>query len=577
MANESVIDIRTSLERHLTENRALLRHDSAKILTGNSPETYLDNTGYGFKEVFGLDRSMKVVMSLVGDKFKKGQYWIFDEGVYHTWDDPKGRNRILEDELFFEMAALRNELKQKNEAQLNEVLDLKVVEQILDKYFRPNKNIPAVTLEYLREFIGDSYLNVGDPWLVINRRLGREGSATLDYETGQEAGENQVRSVDDLKKEAQRLRFDVQQHTYNGALTELQRAWSESVPSGADAGMKIDHLIIFGNNDPEHKVIGLIDSAALAQEALSDLEADPSEKNFRDAQRAWGRVLDLIEVRRQEWLRQTGEDPDVIKYDTSEGLHPRDIIIKNLRSTARHQVGGLAVLDYYRDCLFPGIINKYLEDLADLHATALTGQKSVDTKALGDYKKEWNGFLAGLNLKPDNYDMFSSDSQFVDLYIKFLLQKGLKIIRDLDPDLYDKIKAEETEEVNEAFPTPIKPSDSQFIKGIFPQTQALRANSYDRIIMHWSFSAHMMDDMTKEELIERVWPELDRLLASGGAVTIVPIGHYEDELDKVKQTLVRFKAITGTRWKVTFTPSRQGRYEGDPLYARDMILRIKKK
>lgn len=103
-------DLRGDIVDFFGKTETLRVADDVKVLTGNSPEVYLDNMGYSFEEVFGLDRSMKALMALINDKFTGQNCWLFDAGIYYAKESGVV-NRIIKNDLFFEMAAQRNRLR----------------------------------------------------------------------------------------------------------------------------------------------------------------------------------------------------------------------------------------------------------------------------------------------------------------------------------------------------------------------------------------------------------------------------------------------------------------------------------
>ena len=86
----------------------------------------------------------------------------------------------------------------------------------------------------------------------------------------------------------------------------------------------------------------------------------------------------------------------------------------------------------------------------------------------------------------------------------------------------------------------------------------------------------MMGDMSKEQLVEEVWPELERLLAPSGAATISPIGHYDMDVATVSESIVEFLNKTGAKWDFKLSPSGELKYDGDNTFANDYVLRIEK-
>ena len=566
------IDIRKNVPHFLLQTESRRADDAVKKLTGNSPETYLENMGYSFEEVFGLDRSMKAIAALINSHFEGNICWFFEPGIYYS-SDSGIENRLDKDTLYFDMAAFRNKIR-KDEPELGyEALALKVVNYALEKYFRPHfDDIPQADIAYVSQFKPDRFLNVGDPWQVVNRRLDREGSATLDYESGEEAERDQVRTAGDLVGEVnERLGSDTRINSFSGAMQELYQAWSK-IPEGES----FDNDWVFGTTDSETGVFtpGIEDLVLVAQEKNEALTGNLGSMEMEQAKAAWVKIQQHLETRRN-YYRGLGKDVDIIDYDTSHGLHPIDYLTKILRGVAENQSTGIDVLGYYRDRVYPKIIHKYLEDLADLHIMSATSQREVDPKKKKKYLEKWGKFLEKSGKDPSRYDLLSPDSDFVDLLINFWLQTGIKEIKSLDPKLYNQIFAEESEMVEAAFPVTIKSHDADFIRGMFPLTQEIK-DQYDRIIMHWSFSAHMMGDMSKEQLVEEVWPELERLLAPSGAATISPIGHYDMDVATVSESIVEFLNKTGAKWDFKLSPSGELKYDGDNTFANDYVLRIEK-
>ena len=214
------IDIRKNVPHFLLQTESRRADDAVKKLTGNSPETYLENMGYSFEEVFGLDRSMKAIAALINSHFEGNICWFFEPGIYYS-SDSGIENRLDKDTLYFDMAAFRNKIR-KDEPELGyEALALKVVNYALEKYFRPHfDDIPQADIAYVSQFKPDRFLNVGDPWQVVNRRLDREGSATLDYESGEEAERDQVRTAGDLVRHQNKFLFWSNAGTLSGLVKD---------------------------------------------------------------------------------------------------------------------------------------------------------------------------------------------------------------------------------------------------------------------------------------------------------------------------------------------------------------------
>ena len=289
--------------------------------------------------------------------------------------------------------------------------------------------------------------------------------------------------------------------------------------------------------------VGMTYLVGMAERLSENLKTNPSTENLRRSQRAWELV--------QEKLKQNPRFGRPIDYDTSFGLHPMDNLLKSANLTSRNAAESIKVLRAYRDEIFPELIQKHLEELADIHVNAIVDGSAYDQDGLRWYRGIWNDFLSAKGIDPDKYQYYDPESHFVDLLSEFFLLHGIRTVGQLNPDFLDAVEAEKKAKVMDKFPPPKYEQEAEFTEMMFPQTQAIPANTKDRITMSWSWSAHMLKEMTREELETAVWPELDRLLASGGIANIFPIGHHGVDPEWVIDTVQEYIKQSGAKWEAS--------------------------
>ncbi len=127
-------------------------------------------------------------------------------------------------------------------------------------------------------------------------------------------------------------------------------------------------------------------------------------------------------------------------------------------------------------------------------------------------------------------------------------QKGQNF-KERHQEFFADVENEEKTKIREKFPQPTVEKEAEFVEAMFPKTGMFAKESFDRILMSWSWSAHMLGDMTEDELVNTVWPELDRLLAQGGIANIFPIGHHGVSPEWVADTLTKYIDKSGAKWE----------------------------
>ncbi len=588
-------------EQELSKERTreLKESDSQKILTQRSVErTYRDGGG-DFESFFGLDNVMKAFVRLNTDKIEDGVFWRRDKGnFYWSGKEDDEINYVGMNELCLEEAKLRKEVGEEE-----------ALKKMLEKY-SPDimKTDDEIAVEVKRE-PSDRILVVGDPDHMINRQLDRPGVDTIDYEDGFDARAAGSKTVNGVISEIDNhLEGDTRAHSYSTANYELDEFCNQEpgenpetdwycdprqlpegyyplereyvqievediVPSGrslmgttdspgsiyseddrdtvaktiktveGDYSYPFEKVEAFANevgNDPEKiRGVGIVFLVGTARRLSENLAADSSPENMALAKKSW----EAVKIKLDQNPRKG------IKYDTTEGLHPFETFASSLNQTTRNAVTELEVLYEYQTKIFPETIRKHLEELAEIHISVTTDPNKFEDPKTMNYIHEWKDFLETKGIKSKDLDIEHPEI-FIDTLIQFLLIKGINSLDKVAPGFFEEVKSEEKRKIRERLPQTVLEKEAKFIEMMFPETQALPAHSYDRVVMSWSWSAHMLKDMTSEELVNKVWPELDRLLATGGIANIFPIGHHGVDYKWVEKTIKDYLQKTGARWEV---------------------------
>ena len=595
--------------------RSLLRQDEQKILTGRTPEMTIEDGNGSFVEFFGLNQSMKVFLKLLGSEINAdGGLWLNNKGTYHYNDRLEITNFLSTTDLCLENARLRKQVRSDFPELDTTEIEAEVVYLMINRY-SPGLINKQEALTRVQQERPDHVLVVGDPWHVTNKHLDEPRIQTIDYEEGAYAGYGNTETIGEITSELDlRLGPDQRPTSHRGALDEMEYAWDGvflksdddvswlwdnsalpdnfsannisykkveeevdwftdrallgtktlekmrgSTPPEDEEGTIITRIVSDGYSQPIEEVrsvfqkivakeipvkkVGVTFLVGIAERLSQELKTDSSSENLAAAQQAWEVV--------KEKLEQNPRHGKKIDYDTSYGLHPIDNLLKTLNLTSNTAAQRINVLQVYRDEIFPNIIREHLEDLADIHVNAVVDGSAYDQDGLIWYRSLWNDFLVSKDIDPEKYRYHDPNSRFVDLLSDFFLLHGIRIVGELNPDFLEQVEAEKKEKIMEKFPPPKYEQEARFTEMMFPQTQSLPAHSKDRIIMSWSWSAHMLQTMTEEELVGVVWPELDRLLANGGLANIFPIGHHGVDHQWVLDTVNRYVQETGAKWQVS--------------------------
>ncbi|MDQ5951288.1 MAG: hypothetical protein QG639_565 [Patescibacteria group bacterium] len=548
--------------------KALLKVDKVKILTARNPEQVMEDSGESFEDTFGLSRVLKALKAV----FASGTCAVdFGSSRFQGEYQPDS----IED-LYLKAAHYRkNFVRPEFPDMPDDQLDYELFKFLLYQYTDLGEDeFPPP--EFLLQFKDDRLLNIGDPFQRINQVLDEPRVHTLDYESGEEAGQNQTRSIKDVVDPIANVleRWDQRDSSYWTAYSDLEFHF-QHVPEGTD----YDTDWTFGYTNPEtnERVPGITNLVQSARELTIDLETNASTDNIRKVKDAWLAVRDkLYDRKRHHW---EVEGKDITKpqenYDTDFGLHPIDYLSKSIAYMSNVGANNAAVLEYYSENIYPGLIHEYIEHLADAHTKAYEGQSKVEAAVFYKYQRQWRNFLTDRGFDSDNYNPYAVDSKFVDLLTEFFLYNGIKIVEFIDEKLYEEMEEQIKDVINSAFPTKVKSKEAKFIKGIFPYTQELPAESYDRVLASWSVSAHMFPEMSTEMFVDEIWKELDRLLAPGGQAVFYPIGHYGESAEGICRTIDLYNQKYNRNLTYELDSSGQS-YSGRDVFANDRTLTVRK-
>lgn len=582
--------------------RELLREDERKILTYRGLERTIRDGNGSFPEFYGLSAVMKVFFELNKTKIRGELFRL------NLTDEDEN---ISTTRLCLEIAFLRQSIRDSHPDFTKDEVDAETLRQMLVKY-SPEWLDRINCQQALKSVQPDRVLNVGDPGRKVNDQYDEQQVTTIDYEDGFLAGPGGTKVVSFVTSDLERwLGYDERANSFHTASVELQdyfcekpgenletdwyrdnrqlpdgfsplkknrqkiREQVESVSleelMGAEYASKYpsaatpdppeyrEREVEVGYVNDIHEVaevyqkiranevpiqaVGLIYLQAMAERLTEELKTNPTKENMALAESAWDMVHQKL-THHPNW----GIPPEK-RYDTSEGYHPLDTLMGKLAQSSASARDSIQVLSVYQNEIFPEMIHKHLEILADIHVAAITHGDGYDQQALRIYRASWNEFLESKGINPQTYDYSHEASQFIDLLIQFFLVNGLREIRDLATDFFEDIKKEEDQKIKQHFPQPVAEKEASYKEMMFPNTQSLPAHSFERVIMSWSWSAHMLSETPSEELITIVWPELDRLLTVGGMANIFPIGHHGVDPDWVAQTMEQFMQRTNTKWE----------------------------
>jgi hypothetical protein len=544
---------------------------SEKILTGRTPERTMSDSGCSFYELYGLNRAMKLFVELNNIDLTK-KLWVLsgtepDYGHYNP--QVKGHSNVVSlDGLFLEATRLRKALRDNaDEAQSTTDIEVQLIMQLIAKYSPTIEVEPNRIKGLLSQHSDDNVLNIGDPWRVTNKHIDEPRVKTIDYESGERATAGDTRVPNGINRDIRSRLTDFNYTGTAGAMKDLEYAWSDIKP-----GENWDRDWLFGTKERA----GFRVFMKRASHWSDKMVEQPTVENIAGARRCWERVEQEIDKRRNHYFQTENRDINIPNYDDSDGLHPMDVLTKNMKMLSRQCKQQLTYLEYYRTDIFPKFILEHIETFADLHVMSYSGERSVNKDDFELYRYMWDDHLESYGIDPATFDPHADATEFINLLILFYSKKGSRTLSYLDPDLSSVLEEKITDGIMEKFPVEVAEKEATLDQMMFPQTQELPGGAYDRIVASWSFSAHMMPKMTANDLINGVWPEIDRLLTRNGRATIFPIGHYGEEPKWIEQTIHDYLRISGSRWTVDLSKdtAQEGKYEGDETFMKDKLLVI---
>lgn len=233
----------------------------------------------------------------------------------------------------------------------------------------------------------------------------------------------------------------------------------------------------------------------------------------------------------------------------------------------------MKVYQRYENNVLPKLLYENIEDLMDLLFVKGANELSYDIRM------KLNEAIKNTGLNPVDWSPLKTGAKPFDVLQEFVKADGLNSIKELSPDLGKTIDDQATKMMEQINPTPDNVDGAPTLKMMFPFTQELRAGSYDRVLASWSFSTRMLPIMTDEQIVNEVWPELDRLLSHDGIAVIFPIGFRSDVIagkrgvcteSRLHATLEEYKKKSHSLFEWEFSDSH------DPQTERFSILVISK-
>ena len=307
--------------------------DEVKILTGRTPEKVTADSAESFDACFGLNSAMKAFQEFAAAMPLKKMSFE-GEDIDPTLDD-----------IFLAMLPLRKRLRESNPTLSEDEIEYEVFKQACKDFLvETPSSMPSKS--YVDRHESDRLLNIGDPHQRINILMDEPRITTIDYESGEEAGPNLTRTVEDVTNPIDdSLRPGVHMEDYFNSIKELDDSYQQ-VPEGED--YDCDWVFGFTDKQTGEKIPGVNGLVHDAKDAGDKVKRDPSTENIQAAQAAWDRVGRKLTERRQHYFEVEKRDVAKPNYDTSEGLHPIDYLAKSVYHLHKAGTDGFAVLNYYR-------------------------------------------------------------------------------------------------------------------------------------------------------------------------------------------------------------------------------------
>jgi hypothetical protein len=156
------------------------------------------------------------------------------------------------------------------------------------------------------------------------------------------------------------------------------------------------------------------------------------------------------------------------------------------------------------------------------------------------------------------YDCVYGERGFKDIpdWHNIVLSKLEKIIKEKEEKIGKKLDDEERNEIinkhKKRFIEEIRlkkrTDKANVVQGMFPDLP-FKDGSFDRFVASWSISAHIFEEMNKEEF-KHCWKEITRVLSKKGEAYIFPLGYYFDNEDNMIESLEEFEKNRKICWKL---------------------------
>jgi hypothetical protein len=538
------------------QEQKYLYDDSTKIRTGNSPEQYCQKTGIHYADLFGLTREQKSFVQFLTSHqipLPDNSYGAIDEAFFTI---SRYRNKLLYaqpdlpvdelDQKTLEFAVRRfRTVWDSNGTPLPEEYFFVDIKEEIPRDLIDTSLLPELTEDETRELQNilarnqdDILVNIGDPFEVIARSRNRKSTITVEYAPGDQETLQWVQGnttelqdklrqayTDDVHGKATYATYSLEFEEQCGLMTDEEKAKDQD-------WMWYDSLDL-----------------AMGRATKKVREAGNDPIKMREALKEWDEAQKILHSRTNRQL-----------YNKSDGLSPIDGVEKEARKVIQTAIEDLTVNAVYQEDIFPQLFNEYIEDIIQA-----TEKPISDPESVTEWNDAWTAYLSARELdsaevKPtENFDLFYDEMQ------RFLRLHGLDFLRKLNPDLGLQVKYDTTKGLTMKLPYQKKALKAEMIQAVFPHTrQLIQADSVDRVIAHWSITAHAMPHMNREETLA-VWAEIDRIMRTGGKATLAPIGHYGAASPELRTSLESYVTQTGSKLKFTFSPSYDPRFPNDEV------------
>ena len=501
---ESIKPTTESPQENLTTEE-LLSIDEAKRRSGKQPERIMNETNQTFHTCFGLSAEMKALRNIIPPE------------------------RADFDNTCLEMAEEYHRMKKQNPQ------DPEVKAKVLVKILREQYDIEleeAAAQAQIDTQGSDRLLDIGSPYVKLASLFGKRVT-TIDYEYSEDHQNDSIRSRNEAASQhANGTGYLCESIASNATTPErlkplLDGRYQEDQKNPTGRGL----AQVF--NDREELGHAFSAGRVTTEDAIEQLSHLINEMQNLRAQAAL--VTELAQPKSPFRDPRRKFDPTI----SDEGNHVAGGLGEIFKDIfyQRTDLEAMRVFQDYEKEVLPGVVYENVEDLMDMLFAKPLNQMDYRVKdilegsvdRLGMDSKKWDPLQPGARPFDVLQEMIKSPNGPHSYASGFDLLKNLGTLEA--DELVDAMNRRVTEKMSEINPVKSRGvEDVEIRRMLFPYTQELAPHSFERILASWSFSVRMLPKIPSEQIVEEVWPELDRLLTPEGIAVIFPIGYYINEL-----------------------------------------------